>query len=539
MEYLLTGKQMRDADRYTTESIGIPAIVLIERAALAVQREALRMTGWKQCVVFCGRGSNGADGYAAARLLLEEGRNVLTVQTGEDPAPGSAAAVEKQICEHLSGSVLRYGSAAWQQKRSGLVQGGLLVVDALCGTGFTGPLRGDVLSAVRTIRQMKQSGALILSVDMPTGVSADDGTAEEDAVPADLTVTFGARKIGQILYPGAIHCGKLVQEEIGIPRSALRLVCGKTPADSVFTMQPGDLALIPGRAPDGNKGTFGRVLLLAGSRGMAGASILCAESILRSGAGMVKIITPEENRAILQERLPEAMLHCYDTQRGDGLPVTFDQDLGWANVAAAGPGLGRDPAATAVLRTFVSAFCRRGRGVLVLDADGLRILAEDRQLQQILKSRPASCGLIMTPHLGEFAALSGISLENLLKERILQRIEEGRRVAETYRACMILKDARTLVLTPDGIFLNSQGGSGMATAGSGDVLTGILSALLHRCQNIYQAACMAVLLHAAAGDLAARELGPDGMTAGDITQRVGRVLQEYTSAQRADEAAMT
>ena len=123
MEYLLTGKQMRDADRYTTESIGIPAIVLIERAALAVQREALRMTGWKQCVVFCGRGSNGADGYAAARLLLEEGRNVLTVQTGEDPAPGSAAAVEKQICEHLSGSVLRYGSAAWQQKRSGLVQG--------------------------------------------------------------------------------------------------------------------------------------------------------------------------------------------------------------------------------------------------------------------------------------------------------------------------------------------------------------------------------------------------------------------------------
>ena len=145
----------------------------------------------------------------------------------------------------------------------------------------------------------------------------------------------------------------------------------------------------------------------------------------------------------------------------------------------------------------------------------------------------------MTPHLGEFAALSGISLENLLKERILQRIEEGRRVAETYRACMILKDARTLVLTPDGIFLNSQGGSGMATAGSGDVLTGILSALLHRCQNIYQAACMAVLLHAAAGDLAARELGPDGMTAGDITQRVGRVLQEYTSAQRADEAAMT
>ncbi len=527
MEYLLTGKQMRDADRYTTESIGIPAMVLIERAALAVRREALRLHGWKRCVAFCGRGSNGADGYAAARLLLEEGRPVLVVQTGEDPAPNSAAAAEKQLYGRLSGTVLRYGSAAWQQTLSGWIQGDLLVIDALCGIGFTGSLRGEVLSAVRTIGAMKQQGgALILSVDMPTGVQADDGTAAEDAVFADLTVTFGARKVGQILYPGAVHCGKLIKEDIGIPRSALRLACGKTPGDSFFTMQPQDLVQIPGREPDGNKGTFGRVLLLAGSRGMAGASLLCAESVLRSGAGMVKIIAPEDNRAILQERLPEAMLHCYDAQHGNGLPKGMDTDAGWADVAAAGPGIGRDPAAAAVLRTFASAFCRQGRGFLVLDADGLRILAEDRQLQQILKSRPATCGLIMTPHPGEFAALSGKPLPEFLKEGILQRIGEGRRIAEAYRACMVLKDARTMVLTPDGIFLNSQGGSGMATAGSGDVLTGILAALLHRCQNPYQAACLSVLLHAAAGDLAARELGPDGMTAGDITRRIGRVMQE-------------
>ena len=368
MEYLLTASQNAEADRYTQDKIGIPQLVLMERAALSVREEIVKLdpSGTFSILIYCGRGNNGADGLALGRLLAEDGRSVQIYLLSEGGQISAAAAKQLSILQALYIPVLSFPS---EEKEMPENPARTIVVDALIGIGFHGKIKASAAEAVSSIRKLSGKGAFVLAVDMPTGVNTDTGGADENAVRADLTVTFQYRKRGQVLYPGASYCGKTVIKSIGIvPPPEFS---GKEKGDNlVFTMKKEDLSGLPPRPADGNKGTFGKVLLLAGSCGMAGASILAAAAALHTGAGMVRVITPESNRQILQARLPEAMVSCYP----DDDPASISRDIemyaDWADSFAAGPGLGTGPAARTMLWTFMKAVSAgRGPRVLVLDAD--------------------------------------------------------------------------------------------------------------------------------------------------------------------------
>ncbi len=576
MEYLLTGEEMAAADHYTSSSIGIESLVLMERAALSVAEE---ITGRYQTpvpvLILAGRGNNGADGAALCRLLWEKG---WPAEIFYLPGSGEfSPQMEKQLsildklqipAEEFSGEKV----SAWAQRQSGRE---IVLVDALFGTGLSRPLTGQALQAVQCINALKdqseniyngwgrpatkdtglmQSGAendacgqsrteaaargrvLVVAVDIPSGVSATDGSLQGDAVRADVTVTFGFYKRGHFLYPGGACCGALRCARIGIGLASLQ----REPA--VFTWLPEQTQGTDGayaangtgkynfqlsrRDPDGNKGTFGKILLVAGSENMCGAATLCAKACMASGAGMVRVLSAACNRIILQETVPEALLTVYEKE--DSPRQIADkvlETMKWADTVAVGPGLGRDDSARVLLRTVLLAL-KPGINLLnrlVLDADALRILAEEDELQSLLQNRDQRVQCILTPHMGEAAALRGESIAVCKQDPF----GTAGYLAQKYKAAVICKDARTVVSAPGQsvFYLNTTGNSGMATAGSGDVLTGLTAALFagYAGQD-FRSACMAACIHGMAGDLAARQLGEYGMTAGDLARAIPAAL---------------
>ncbi len=303
-------------------------------------------------------------------------------------------------------------------------------------------------------------------------------------------------KRGILLDPGRLYCGRLVIADIGIPD------CAPEPAGRpVFAMTNQDLAdLLPKRAPSGNKGTFGRVLLAAGSDGMAGAAVLSARSAIRSGAGMVKVLTDARNRVIIQTAVPEALYAGYSTAEEAEAAVRVS--LGWADAVAAGPGLGTGSAASAIVRCLLS----EADIPLVLDADALNLIAGDPSLRALLSAHNGP--VTLTPHMGEMARLTGRSVRELKQNRVL-------------------KDARTVTAVPDGrLFLNLSGNSGLATAGSGDVLTGLTAGLLAGGTDPSVAGALASFLHGLAGDAAASQRGQRALTAGELPDALASVLKE-------------
>jgi NAD(P)H-hydrate epimerase len=294
----------------------------------------------------------------------------------------------------------------------------------------------------------------------------------------------------------------------------------------MFTLSADELRdMLPPRDSGGNKGTFGKVLVIAGTAGMCGAAVLCARACLRSGAGMVKVFTREENRIILQTALPEAMISTYSAGEREILREKMTDDLAWADVAVCGPGLGRDRDASFIVRALLDAAAAEETPVrgLVLDADALWLVGRHSGLSRLLQKRNSACACIMTPHPGELAALMDCTVGELDQDRSVP----GREISALYRAVVCCKDARTAVVVPgrEEVFLNVSGNSGMATAGSGDVLAGMAGAFLALGLNADKAAMAAVGLHGAAGDLCAREIGESGMIAGDIADRIPRTLQ--------------
>jgi NAD(P)H-hydrate epimerase len=286
-------------------------------------------------------------------------------------------------------------------------------------------------------------------------------------------------------------------------------------------MDAGDLAALQ-RRPDGNKGTFGKALIIAGNRGSCGAALLCARAAFRAGAGMVRLFTPEANRVIIQESLPEAMLTVYDPEETEETREALRKAMEWADLTAAGPGMGTDRTAAGILRTVLTEYGREGAaGRLVLDADALRMIADDETLADLLAAHASGVSVILTPHLGEFAALAHCTAA----EAADRRFDLSDQLARRYHAAVICKDARTLVTGEDlRHFMNTAGNDGMATAGSGDVLTGIAAAFSMQEKEPFRAACFAVLVHALAGDAAAEHTGRSAMMAGDISEALQNIL---------------
>ncbi len=487
MEYLVTSQEMKRYDENTIEKIGIPALVLMERAALGICEEvqkACSRLGAKVCIL-CGTGNNGADGLAAARILCTRGYRVDVVITGD---PEKATTQWQQQNRILQNYAVRTGSKIPDQEYD-------IWIDALFGVGLSREVTG---SFRERIEQLNGKKGIKIAVDIPSGVCADDGKILGAAVKADLTVSFGFLKRGLFFYPGCTYVGRVIKKEIGIDAVSFG---ENLPEMFCYTEKAADL--LPERDPGGNKGTFGKVLLAAGSRNMAGAAVLSAGSGYASGAGMVKVITPECNRLILQSTVPEALFTPWE----DSPDCVSEADLAWADVLVVGPGLGKKPEAFKILERMLSGSDKP----LLIDADGLNLLAERSSLQEMLAMQTqAGRAVVLTPHVMELSRLLKTGVPEIKKEPVAA----ARKLAGCLGCIVVSKDARTIICGKNGaVCLNKDGNSGMATAGSGDVLAGVLAGLLAQGMDPFKAACIGTYWHAKAGDAAAKTKGERSVSA--------------------------
>lgn len=510
---LVTGREMAEIDRRTIEERGIPGAELMERAgrgvvdAIAEKWEGLEDL---QAVVVCGKGNNGGDGFVVGRLLHQGGVEVrLFIVERQDVVTGDAAHHMK-LFEAVGGQVETLVEAEALDALHAALEDADLAIDALLGTGAHGPPRERV---ARVLECLNQSGVPIVSVDLPSGLDADTGAAIGVCADATLTVTFGLPKVGHMFFPGRDRCGILHLVDIDFPAD----IVAASPAATRLLTGERVSRLIPQRAGDAHKGSCGAVCVVAGSVGMTGAAALTADTALRAGAGRINLGIPASLNDILEVKLTEVMTRPLPEVRkhrclalralGDIIGL-----LERADCLALGPGLGRHPETAELVRRLVQAV----ELPLVLDADGLNALAASTD---ILRERTAP--IVLTPHIGEFVELSGLD-----KGEILARpLEVARQFAQKHQVVLVLKGAPSVVALPDGqTLVNSTGNAGMATAGSGDVLTGLIAGLVAQGLAVDEAACLGVYLHGRAGDLACDQLGEWGMTAGDISRSVPQAI---------------
>lgn len=516
MEYLVNAEEMRSCDSATIEKFRVPAIVLMERAALGVF-EVIKEYWEKNTgnvLIVAGTGNNGADGIALGRLLKQAGFEVTFLVAG--PKEKYSELMERQLA-----IIEAYGWRSGTQFPENEYD---IIIDALFGIGLSRNLEGIYMQFVQKINE---SRALKISMDMPSGIHTDTGAVMGTAVRADVTVTFAYCKLGLVLYPGAEYAGKVIVKDIGITQAAFSSL-GNFP--KVFTFTGKAAELLPERKKDGNKGTFGKVLVIAGSEEISGACLLSAEAALRTGCGMVRILTHRANREILAQKLPETMLDVYDTYSfGDGswedLYRQLEKGCEWADCILIGPGCGVGKETEEKL-AFMIEKCEKP---LVIDADGLNQIAQDGGLYCSLKKsvRKKGRAVILTPHLGEFSRLTKKKVSEI-REKFLETVKA---YAEDLDGIVVCKDVRTAVCAKDrNTYVNLSGNCGMATAGSGDVLAGMIAGLLAQVilaaeksgtlkEAAFRAAITGVYLHGLAGDAACREKNEYSLLAGDLIRQ--------------------
>ncbi len=507
--FLLTAAEMRAVDEATVAA-GTPVATLMDRAGRGVAAAIERVFGpplaWR-VVVFAGGGHNGGDGLVAARALAERGAVVTVIVCAARLAPAT-----QDVLASLEGTRVRVQHASDDAAFDACVAGLEacdLVIDALLGTGAQGAPRGTIARACGTIAAWRARGVRVVAVDLPTGVSSDDGTASDDAVHADLTVTLGEPRRGHWLWPGRAHRGTLELVDIGLVSAA---TAGLAP---VLLATPESLAgLVPVRDPRSHKTRNGRALVVGGSPGLTGALVLAARGALRSGAGYVRVAGPTSLVDTLAAHLVEAMVvGCgEDDQRTlttSALPRVLDE-AARADAVAVGNGLSTRPRAATLVRELATHLDRP----LVLDADALTALAPAaEQLVPALRLAPAP--RVLTPHLGEMSRLTGQTTDELEA----RRIDAAHGWAMRWGVTLVLKGAPTVVAAADGrVSVNPTGGPELATAGTGDVLTGVIVSLLAQGLEPFAAARLAVHVHGRAGELAAARVGALGVTASDVAE---------------------
>lgn len=504
---LADAETMRGVDRWAIEQQGVAGLDLMERAGAGVARAVERLAPDGSVTVVCGKGNNGGDGLVAARLLREAARQV-TVVCVAPPAEFSGDA--RTNLERLPGaSPVRLNGQAWSEGGDGqgapspvgaeVFPAGAVVVDALLGTGFQGEPRGAVAQAIDAINEL---GTRVVSVDVPSGVDASSGVVCGVAVRASLTVTFHAAKPGLWIRPGKAHTGEVQTLDIGIPR-------GAPLAASVGLIERSVLGQLPRRGANSTKFVSGHVLVAGGSRGLTGAPRMAAEASMRAGAGYVTVCVPSSQQGILVSGgTPEMMTRGMPDEDGahtrEGVAGVLEAGAR-GGALALGPGLGRSPGASQFARTLAG----EADVAMVLDADGLN--AHAGRLEELAtRSAPT----VLTPHAGELGRLLGCDSPEIERERL----RYVRAAAAQAQAVVVLKGDDTLVAEPGGCVAVSPGASpALATAGTGDVLTGVIAALLSQGLEAFVAAAAGVWLHAQAGREAARRVGcPEGVIATDV-----------------------
>lgn len=518
---VLTAAQMREADRRTIEDIGVPSLVLMEnagRGVVAAIERAFNDVPIRHVAVIAGRGNNGGDGFVIARVLRQRGQDVSVFVVGSLSDVRGDARVNLEILGRIGMPVVEVpGEQQWELAVSELADCDL-VVDAMFGTGLKTPLSGFHGTVVDDLNSL---GLPIVSVDLPSGLSADTNDVIGPAVDADLTVTLGAPKLPLVLPPARLLAGDFVVADIGIPAGVIEALDG--PRVELLTRER-VRAIVPERDEAAHKGNFGHVLVVAGSRGKSGAAHLAAAGALRSGAGLVTVATPASSQPVVAALGAEYMTEPLDeTASGTLTAAALDRVLQLEHdVIASGPGLGVAPEVAG----FVHGLVERATVPLVLDADALnafaaepgRLSARDNQI------------IVVTPHPGEMARLLSLSSGEVQANRL----ESARNLATTRGLYVVLKGHRTIVATPGGaVFINPTGNPGMATGGTGDVLTGMIAAWLAQLNDPEAACLVAVYLHGAAGDLAADDEGQAPMTAQDLVVHLGDAFLELTARRRA------
>ena len=547
----VTGQQMQKVDNYAIHNIGIPGIVLMENAAQQITKHIKGYIGGikpankppYEVVIIAGKGNNAGDGFAVARQLFISGIRVAVYCLFDNSSYKGDALTNFEILEKLAVDIFPLVDSNETLKTH--LQMAYVTVDAIFGTGFKGEITGEIGGVVDLINEFSN---YTLSIDISSGINSETGAVSRCCIKAHKTVTFELPKIGQLVYPGAEYTGEFAVESIGMPKAAILASGSKTHFVDMSMVR----ALIRQRPQNSNKGTFGKAILITGSEGMAGAGCIAAMSCLRAGAGLVYLAVPQSMMSIYQSVVPEAIAipikHEYTVYNG-GNAIKQDRiteaeiakeselsEVGLAKqgvnldnnfmelidrisnctVLAVGPGMSSEEKSCQLLRN-ISQQCEIP---VVMDADALNIAALDNSIFNNFSN-----DVIITPHPGEMSRLTGLSISEIQSDRI----SVAREFAMKWGIIVVLKGARTIVADKYGnTYINSTGNSGMATAGSGDALTGVITALIAQGMSSIEAAIAGAYLHGLAGDIAGQEIGQHGITAMDIAENISLALFQAT-----------
>lgn len=501
----VTGRQMGQIDKYSIETLGIPGIVLVENAALKLVRHVQlyfeqRPHLSKDAVIIAGKGNNAGDAFAAARHLIVQKINVRVYCLFDEISLSGDAKANFEILKKIDAEIcFMHSDESWDELVSDL-KNAQLVLDGIFGTGFRGEITG---SAAAVISLVNQYSRYTISIDIASGIESSTGHAAQPCIRAHKTVTFELPKIGQLIHPGLEFTGELAVESIGMPKKALESV------ENTIYLTDAEMVkqYIPKRYANSNKGSFGKVALAAGSTGMAGAGCISAKAALHSGSGLVYLAGPSKIMNIFQSVVPEAVAIRLDGEEDNLCAQDVDkisQLMNKCDVAAIGPGLSCNP----TVYNVIEGIAKNIQSPVVLDADGLNAAAMDIKIFNYFKGE-----VVITPHPGEMARLTGLEISYIQHNRI----EVARKYAMQWGITVLLKGAGTIIADKNGrVFINPTGNSGMATAGSGDALTGIIASFIGQGAGVLEAAVTGAYIHGLAGDLAAKEKGQYGMTVWDI-----------------------
>lgn len=505
---VVKGFEMKKIDQDAIEKFGIPSIVLMENAARAFMEELLKDEEVVSSfiTIFCGLGNNGGDGFAVARLLHQKNIKVHVVFLGDFHRIKGDALINFNILPHLDVPITYLTTEEAISTFFKSLNKTTIILDALLGTGCTKNVEGLFAKTIHEINLLKTK---VYSVDIPSGVHPDHGGIMGIAIKATKTITFCLPKLGLFLYPGAFMTGDVVVVDIGIPEKVWK--------EEAFTYEVMDDTyrnLLPKRTVLSHKGTYGKALIIAGSKHMMGAAILAATAAYKAGCGLVKIMTEEGSEGAIFTALPEAIVETYQREED-----RFDETLSkvanavqWSDAVLVGPGMTDDTFTLKILEKVLLDEDAK----IILDADALNALSRNLSLLENRREK-----IIITPHIGEMSRLTGYLSEDILGSTL----EFAQAFSQKYGVITVLKSARTIIADGEQIFINIFGNSGMATAGSGDVLAGIIAGLLAQSRKSLQSATLGVFVHSKAGDCAKDSLGEYSLMARDITDSISVVMR--------------
>lgn len=527
MQYIADAREAKEIDGISIQKIGIPSFVLMERAAMKAAELTAKIVHKEsdRILIVCGVGNNGGDGAACGRILMEQGFDVVIALLGDEANASEEMKQQLFIARNLLIPVIT----------NPVVEEYSVIIDAIFGIGLSREIKGDIAGI---ITEINESEATVISLDIPSGIDASDGSVLGMAVKADYTVTFGVMKRGLVLFPGTLYAGKVYVADVGFPKSAI-----EEAAPAIFSYEREDIKkLFPKRMARSNKGSYGTTLVIAGSRQISGAAYFSAAAAYRMGSGLVKVFTHENNRQMLQERLPEALLMTYrgterlpeeymddileekeeipfleqDSEKEEGTAFVkqLQNELSRASAVVIGPGLG-----TSRMSEFLVHEVLKITDIPVLiDADGLNLLQRFPECFNEDGRILLPDNFVLTPHLKEMSRLLGNEVEEI-QENLIDTA-----CRYTKGATFVLKDARTVVSDGMRIYLNQSGNNALAKGGSGDVLSGMIGGLLAQGMEPFRAAALGVYLHGLSAEEYIKEGSSSTMLASDILKELVKLL---------------